>query len=158
MRKAKHGAPLAFAKTRGAGGDPTDQCVLWPFHRKMDGYGRITINGRVRPAHQLVLELSGRPKPNAESEVRHLCANRLCVNLAHLVWGSRSENQRDRFRVHGDTMRGARNPRARLTESQVKEIRQRLAAGGRVKDEAARFRVSRATISLIKSGATWRAD
>jgi len=154
MRKARHGDPLAFCQARALGEDGIDICVIWPFKRQ-EGYGRLGVGTTTRPAHQIVLELAGLPCPGEGLEVRHLCGVRPCVNLNHLRWGTRSENQQDRFRRHGDTMRGERNPRAKLSSAEVDEIRGRLASGSRVADEARRYGVSSGTIYFIKSGQTW---
>lgn len=152
---------LEFARERAAGKDSAVACVRWPFATNPDGYGRIEIARRARPAHQVVLELAGQPKPYDGAEVRHLCPtpNRLCVNLQHLRWGTKSENQRDLYELHGGSMAGENNRRAILTWPQVRDIRARLASGtARARDLAAEFGVSRAAISAIKYRATWAHD
>jgi hypothetical protein len=130
-------------------------CVLWPF-RLRDGYGVVSTprpRRRTRPAHQLVLEAAGITQPGWATEVRHLCGNRGCVNLNHLKWGTRSQNQRDRFDLHGDSgPYGERNGRHRLTEEDVKMIRQ---SNEPQRALAKTFGVSVAAISMAKSGATW---
>ena len=149
------GSLPAFISARATGRDG-EACVLWPFAVNPNGYGRVTVRGKSRPAHQLVLESAGFPKPFPRAEVRHLCGVRLCTNVAHLRWGTRSENQRDRFRAHGDTMRGEKNPRAKLCEGNVRQIRKRLVAGEKVVDLADEYGVSHAAIWLIEAGRTWR--
>jgi hypothetical protein len=148
--------PIAreFIVERALGNDG-DSCVLWPFKLR-DGYGVVSMprpGRRIRPAHQLVLEAAGVPRPAGATEVRHLCGNRACVNLAHLTWGTKSENQRDRYELHGDPgPDGERNGRHKLTEDDVREIR---ASHETQKVLAARFGVSPAAISMAKTGATW---
>ena len=142
-----------FIAARGLGQDG-DGCVLWPFKLR-DGYGVISTprpDRRTRAAHQLVLEAAGIEKPSWAEEVRHLCGNRRCVNLAHLKWGTKSQNQSDRYQLHGDHNRGERNNRHKLTESAVLEIRASDDAHVRL---AERFGVSPAAISMARSGATW---
>lgn len=51
---------------------------------------------------------------------------------------------------------GERNPRARLTEAQVRDIRARLATGTSRNSLAAEYQVDKATITDIKNRATWR--
>lgn len=51
--------------------------------------------------------------------------------------------------------RGAGNPKAKLTEADVREIKRRLAAGERNKDLAAEFGVHPNSIAKIKSGEVW---
>lgn len=51
---------------------------------------------------------------------------------------------------------GEKNPRAKLTEDRVREIRQRIAAGELQIEVAASFGVSVATINKIVHRQTWR--
>lgn len=141
-----------------AKGEDGDQCVPWPFATNPDGYGRVEVARRSRPAHQLVLETAGQPKPFDTAEARHLCPepNRLCLNLRHLRWGTKSENQRDRYVLHGASMAGENNRRARLTATQVAEIRARLRSGSRTVDLAREYDVSNANIWQIKTRNTWK--
>lgn len=63
------------------------------------GYVRIWHNKvpTVIYGHRLVADYYGH-MPNEEAVAMHLCANRRCVNPAHITWGSQSENaiQRER--------------------------------------------------------------
>ncbi len=116
MRKARHGEPLRFVRSRALENNDPDVCVVWPYRTNTEGYGLVEVGGRVRLAHQVVLEHAGEPQPRRGLEVRHLCGVTSCVNRHHLKWGTRSENMRDRFRVHGDTMQGERKSRATWAE------------------------------------------
>lgn len=142
-----------FIATRALGNDG-DECVLWPF-RIRDGYGILQTprpNRKTVCAHRAVLDAAGiRPLPG-QTEIRHLCGVRRCVNLRHLRWGTKSENQQDRFQLHGDHNRGERNNRALLTEADVRAIR---ASSERYADLAVRYGVSRANIAMVRSGRTW---
>jgi hypothetical protein len=131
--------------------------VLWPFGLNGDGYARIQEVGtrRTRRAHQVVLEIAGFARPSLDHEVRHLCGVRACVNLIHLRWGTKSENQRDRFRVHGDHQRGERNAHHKLTAADVTAIRSRYSAGERASALAVEFGCSPSNISMITTGRTW---
>lgn len=144
---------MRFVRERAKQDDGPD-CVLWPFGLR-DGYGRVDTKDRNCLAHRLVLELSGNPQPSPDLEVRHLCGIRRCLNRRHLVWGTHAENQQDRFRRHGDTMRGERNPRSKLTARDVATIRGRLSAGERVTDLAKEYGVSTGNISMIRTHTTW---
>jgi len=153
MAKAKHGAPLAFLIDRARGQDG-DACVLWPY-RLANGYGHLDVEGRQRGAHQVVLELAGQARPTDAHEACHSCGTPACVNLTHLRWGTHADNQQDRFQRHGDTMQGERNPRARLTEDDVRAIRRRCEAGETNRSLAAEFGVAVATIGMIRTRRTW---
>ena len=51
--------------------------------------------------------------------------------------------------------KGTSNPRAKLTEDDVRDVRRQLAQGERQIDIAARFGVTQAQVSAIKFGKTW---
>lgn len=56
---------------------------LWTAHLDEHGYGRITHNGRTRPAHRVMYELLVEPVPD-DLWMDHLCRMPRCVNPAHL--------------------------------------------------------------------------
>lgn len=131
-----------------------DSCVIWPF-RLRDGYGVVSTprpERKIVLAHRLVLEAAGFTPSEEQTDTRHLCGVRACVNLNHLRFGTRSENQMDRFHLHGGSNAGERNGRAKLTDRDVREIR-----ASNETDEvlAARYSVSRTTINFAKNRITW---
>lgn len=138
-------------RARGLDGDA---CVLWPFQVR-DGYGVIRTprpHRRSVTAHRARLDAAGIEPGLEHTEIRHLCGVRRCVNLAHLRWGTKSENQQDRFRLHGDSNHGERNPRARLTEDQVRFVLDSAETGVSL---ARLFEVSPSTIAMIRTRRTW---
>lgn len=72
--------------------EPNSGCFLWlgPLNEK--GYGRFS-HGRygVRPAHQVALDMAGRPRPKG-MEPDHKCRVRRCVNTDHLEYVTHLEN------------------------------------------------------------------
>lgn len=102
--------------------------------------------------HVLVLTAFVGPKPKG-TEACHFPDRDVTNNrLSNLRWDTAVENQRDR-KKHGTDNAGTRNPSAKLTASQVSEIRQR-------KDEprsvvARAFGVSPSLISMIVHGRLW---
>jgi len=129
-----------------------DECWEWQGSRDGDGYGVFTehdaarVNKRVyRKAHQVAFELEHGWYPAAGSglELRHLCGNRPCVNVAHLVPGTSQENTDDRL-IHGTAKQ--------LSYEQACEIRERLAAGEKGIRLAEEFGVHPSCITMIKQG------
>jgi hypothetical protein len=162
----------------------TDTC--WPWIGSAGKYGRIMVDGRIRGVHVIALELaSGQPIPEG-FVVAHTCDRPLCVRnddvgvyivrgikyprWGHLFLCPNAVNQFDKVskarqargaahgrRKHPELSRGERNPRAKLTEAMVREIRQIYAIGGiRQVDLARRFGVNQTVISQIVRGGIWR--
>ena len=113
--------------------------------------------------HRLVLEAFVGPCP-CNMECRHLDGNSLNNNLSNLKWGTRLENQQDSIK-HGTKYSyfqkgkkiniGTNNPMARLTESEVRQIK-RLKGILSQRERANMFDVSPGTIQNIDDGRTWR--
>jgi HNH endonuclease len=83
-----------------------DSSACWEFQGPKDGsgHGNYYIGKRhfgTRSAHRIAFLLANGCQP-AQLMVRHLCANPLCCNPAHLVLGTQLENMHDRFVLHGD--------------------------------------------------------
>lgn len=74
--------------------EPNSGCVLWFGSIDRFGYGQTSINGKVRRATHLALELDGRPVP-AGMCACHRCDNPGCINADHLFIGSQSDNLAD---------------------------------------------------------------
>lgn len=124
-----------------------DDCWPWMGNRTSAGYGHISINGRGRLAHRLVYESATGSAPG-ELFVCHHCDNKWCCNPAHLFLGTNTDNQRDASRK-GLLAHGSRHPRAKLTEDDVRAIRQRRAAGESQYALARAFGIGRPQIAAI---------
>ena len=130
-----------------------DECILWPYART-NGYGRVLLDGKDGIVSRFLCEDVYGPPPTLEHEAAHSCGNRSCANKRHLRWATPTENSADKL-IHGTHNRGERNHCTKLTASQASEI---LSLAGEETQEklAARFGVSRSTISNIQCRATWR--
>jgi DNA invertase Pin-like site-specific DNA recombinase len=86
----------------------------------------------------------------------HTCDTPSCINPEHLWGGTRTQNLLDASKK-GRTQ-GKSHPlsNAKLDWEKVREIRQKLAAGERVKDVAQEYSVGRKTIHDIKYHVTWK--
>lgn len=60
-----------------------EACWPWTGALNAKGYGRRNHRGRLRLAHGVAFELSGREVPDGFT-IDHLCRNRSCVNPGHL--------------------------------------------------------------------------
>lgn len=130
-----------------------------------DGYVRFSLTEstgerRTVAAHQLVAETYIGPRPGDGYEVAHENGSRPFCHYSNLRWAVPVDNQADR-RVHQTSPVGARNPRAKITESDVVEIRREYRrikqplSGRRVAELDQRFGLARATIIRIATGASW---
>lgn len=131
-----------------------DDCWEWQSTIKRSGYGSFWLQGESVHAHRASYILHKGPIPEG-LVVRHTCDNKPCVNPKHLLLGTTQDNTQDA--VERDLVcRRERNGRAKLTESQVAEIRARLNRGGETqKSMAKEFGVSRSAIQWIASGKHW---
>lgn len=123
-----------------------ERCWPWLGAGKGNGYGH-TSRG---PAHRVAYTLFVGPVPDG-MDVCHKCDNRACVNPEHLFLGTRAENMAD-MKAKG---RGAGGCRKHIRESQVQEIRRRLAAGIPQAEIARCMDVNRGTVSAIKRGKSY---
>lgn len=133
----------------------------WPWIAAVDrctGYGNFYYQGRTRTAHRVALLLSGVTiLPGLH--VRHTCDNRICCNPAHLLLGTAADNVADRMARHrqrNTPSPGELNGQSRLTEIQVRQIRELRASGIGARELARRFPVGLTTIKLILNRKAWR--
>ncbi|WEK50359.1 MAG: HNH endonuclease signature motif containing protein [Candidatus Kaistia colombiensis] len=91
MQRSSPGTPVAERIRQNVEVDPSTGCWNWTKHIKPDGYGRLSIDGRMPTAHRASYEdAHGKVPPGLD--VDHLCRNRRCVNPAHLEAVDRREN------------------------------------------------------------------
>jgi hypothetical protein len=127
---------------------------------KASRYGHLKVNlcheGKrwdAVPVHRLVLETFVGPCPEG-MECCHNDGNPSNNQLDNLRWDTRQGNNDDRVK-HGSS-KGERNPKAKLTEDDVREIRRLLVRGWGQPKIAVRFKVTSNTISAINRGHIWR--
>lgn len=161
-------APRFWSKV--ARSDDPDACWEWQRSCYPDGYGQFKIAGRNCRAPRVAYTLARGPIPDG-LQVLHTCDNPLCCNPAHLFLGTVQDNVDDKIAkgrdARGDrnggrtrperVRRGELNGRAKLTAAQVREIRERVAAGGVTRaDLAAEYGVTDSLVSMIARGEIWR--
>jgi len=86
------------------------------------------------------------------NEIRHLDGDSLNNSVSNLVYGTVAENAADRIR-HGTSLRGELNPRAKLSEKMVREIRHAVGSQATI---ARRYGVAQTLISQIKRRTIWK--
>ena len=133
--------------------DKTGECWLWTGLKNEWGYGTTWRGGKNEKVHRISWILSGNTIPEGHV-VRHKCRNRHCCNPEHLETGTQAENNADKIR-DGTSNRGVKNPTAKLTEDQVREIRAKYASGALQKSLAEEYGVTQRTISYIITRKNW---
>ena len=135
----------------------TDNWLSLKPIRKQSGHLFVNlVRGGVkkcRAVHRLVLETFVGPCPSGY-QCCHWDGVPSNNHLENLRWGTPKDNADDTLR-HGRRAVGAR-VRAKLTESQVLEIRRLNAGGCPARELAARFSVSSQNIMLIVLRKTWK--
>lgn len=136
--------------------EPNTGCFLWLGCADLpNGYGTLKINKICKRAHRVSFETFKGPIPD-NKWVLHICDNKLCVNPDHLYLGDRQDNVNDAVRRNRLKPRmGQNNGRARLTDEQALEI---MNSADNQFVLAARYGVSQASISWIKTGKRKQAD
>lgn len=130
----------------------------WEFQgcKLKNGYGRISINGKVELAHRVSWKISNNEIPEGMC-ILHKCDNRICVNPNHLFIGTKKDNAEDRDKKGRQASRkGELNGRSVLTKDQVEKIKSFPTGFGYCNELAKRFNVNKQVIFKIKHGKTWR--
>lgn len=119
------------------------------------GYLRVSLGRKTFLVHRLVafLYIDLYPK---EYQVNHKDGNKENNHYRNLEWAGDSEQQIHARDLGLNKQRGETSKQAKLTESDVREIRRLVAAGQTQISIAEKFGVSRQSISAIKTRRNWR--
>lgn len=128
-------------------------CWTWTGGCDAQGYGAFKST-RMTKAHRFSWELHFGKITNG-LWVLHRCDNPSCVRPDHLFLGTHEENMAD-MKAKGRGQRGERQHMAKLTDADVIAIRKAASAGEIYKAIGERFGISRANVSNIVLGNTWK--
>ncbi len=104
-------------------------CWLWLGSKSgRDDRGYIGVDGRNKLAHRVAWEVTYGSIPD-ELNVLHSCDNPPCCNPNHLFLGTQKDNMIDAVAKGRIDRSGEKNPRAGLTEVDVRRIRSVFRAG-----------------------------
>tara|TARA_R110000868_G_scaffold72695_1_gene211509 strand:+ start:171 stop:641 length:471 start_codon:yes stop_codon:yes gene_type:complete len=132
-----------------------DECWNWTACLNK-GYGKFGLNGTVKGAHCCSLFLEKGEAPIDKPLTLHLCKkNRKCVNPNHLYYGDDADNGRDKVKDETQ-LRGETQLTSKLTEQQVREIRQKYIPWKYTQEKLAEeYGVGRTIISYIINNKNW---
>lgn len=120
-------------------------CIEWIGTKNDDGYGNIKIGRRNCLVHRIAFELD-RGLIQVGKCVCHHCDNPSCINVDHLFLGTRAENTADMLEKRRHCY-GERNPKAKLSDRQIEEIRNSLDSGRIV---AERLGIAKSYVSKLR--------
>ena len=141
-------------------GEP-GKCWPWRGPKNKKGYGVLGINYRVIYAHRISFAIANKVKlPPSSTFICHSCDNPICVNPEHLFAGNREANHMDAVKKgRANFSCGESNQRARLTEQQVKYVREKYIPFSRewgARALARKLGVGASTMRSAIKGINWR--
>lgn len=136
--------------------DQTLSCWLWTAATDDGGYGRFLFQGKNRQAHIVMWILMHGDVPYGQV-VMHTCDVPSCVNPDHLKLGTQAENIADCVSKNRHFKpKGTLNNQAKLTDNQVKSIRQEYRDTKCTKRSLAlKYDMSDSAICRLINGQTW---
>jgi hypothetical protein len=142
----------------------SDKCWPWKLYCDPRGYGRVKRKKKNYSAHRIAYQLhylNGRQLRLEGLNVCHKCDNPPCCNPSHLFLGTQKKNLDDAItkgRLFSlPPRKGSENGRAKLTDSDVAEIRAAYEPRyGALTELSKRFGVSRGVIWKVVNNRSWK--
>lgn len=137
-------------------------CINWLASKYRKGYGQFSNKGfSSNLAHRVAYEIKFGKIPEGLLAC-HKCDNPGCVNVDHIFLGTTKDNTQDMVKKNRGSMRkgerfkyAVERPHSKLTEEQVRDIRQQILNGVTMVDLSRQYNVSDRTINDINSGKLW---
>jgi len=132
---------------------PND-CWEWAGGRDKDGYGQF-YDCTYSPyrANRIAFVITN---GDTKLQVCHTCNNPPCCNPAHLYAGTQLDNVKQAIRENRLDSRGEKHGLAKLTESDVREIRALYVDGWLQREIAEVFGIVQQQVSHICRGKRWK--
>ncbi|MCL4296410.1 MAG: HNH endonuclease [Anaerolineae bacterium] len=105
--------------------EKTEDCWIWTGAKSKHGYGRFKVERRLVLPHRFAYEVTYGSIPDGYL-ICHRCDNPSCVRPDHLFLGTYKDNAVDAYlkgRMGFPELRGSQRGSSKLTENDVKEIR-----------------------------------
>jgi hypothetical protein len=139
--------------------DKSGDCWEWLGYRHSGfWHGQImSASRRIVWVHRLSWEIHNGPVPSGKC-VLHTCDNPGCVNPYHLFLGTQRDNMKDMWRKGRGVLpktQGQYNSQAKLTDGDIRVIRDLVSQGMTRTDVANFFNVSNSTVGRIVSRKLW---
>jgi HNH endonuclease len=132
----------------------SENCWLWKASTFPNGYGQYKSDGKNWKAHRFAYTTLVGPIPE-ELSVLHRCDVRTCVNPAHLWVGTHQDNMDDA--AAKGRKGGEANPNSKLTETDIREIRDLCRSGLFSGPEIGKqYGVTGTMVGYIKRGNHWK--
>lgn len=134
-----------------------DSCWRWLGRLKREGNSLRSYYCKTAAA-RIIFEISYKKIPG-KMHVCHRCDNPSCVNPTHLFLGTHRDNMEDmkkKGRTRLISQSGTSNPRSKLTESQVIEIRNRWRNGETLILLAKEFGISKSNAFYVANRIYWK--
>ena len=148
-----------FVDKNGRVNKDLSQCWRWLGGIIRGGYGSIRVGNKRMCSHRFSYALH-HPITydinNIKLCVCHKCDNRECCNPEHLFLGTNGDNSRDKVEKDRQA-KGEKHGFAKLTETQVCEIREKYATGDTtIQKLAQEYGIHHSTIGRIINYILWK--
>lgn len=130
-------------------------CWEWNGGCYESGYGQVSVGGNRSKQASRMAYLAWVGPLGADQSACHRCDNPPCMNPAHLFAGTHKENMEDCAKKNRN-VHGERVPWSKLTEDDVRVIREAYATGQFSQSElAAAYGMSQTGIGYAIRGVSW---